>query len=128
LAASAGLTASGLTGWVLPTGDGGAAEGAQNQYASIKSSVGNSFEGLSGQFDGVQFFEYWSGTVFPKIASSAWSFFAGATVIPETQGSSFFAVALRPGDVVAAVPEPQTYALMLMGLGALLLAQRRRPR
>ena len=122
------MTASGLTGWVLPTGDGEAAAGAQNQYASIKSSVGNSFAGLSGQFDGVQFSEYWSGTAFPRIASSAWSFFAGAAVIPENQGSSFFAVALRPGDVVAAVPEPQTYALMLMGLGALLLAQRRRPR
>ncbi len=38
---------------------------------------------------------------------------------------SFFAVAVRPGDI-AAVPEPQTYALTLMGVGALLLAKRRR--
>ena len=35
LVASAGLSASGLTGWVLPTGDGGAAPGALNQYSSI---------------------------------------------------------------------------------------------
>ena len=54
LAASAGLAASGLTGWVLPTGDGDAAAGALNQYLSIWNSVGGSFAGLSGQFDGVQ--------------------------------------------------------------------------
>ncbi len=34
---------------------------------------------------------------------------------------------VRSGDVPA-IPEPQTYGLMLMGLGALALALRRRQR
>jgi hypothetical protein len=35
---------------------------------------------------------------------------------------------VNPGDPVAAVPEPETYALMLVGLGALALVRRRRNR
>ena len=38
-------------------------------------------------------------------------------------------MAVRPGDVtVADVPEPQTYALVLMGLSAMVLARRRQRR
>ena len=130
LAASAGLTASGLSGWVLPTGDGGAAAGAQNQYLSIWNSVGSSFAGLSGQFDGVQAGgHYWSGTAFAPVASGAWLFFAfDGFQAGSPQFGSLFAVAVLPGDVAAAIPEPQTYALMLMGLGAVLLARRKRTR
>ena len=72
---------------------------------------------------------YWSGTVSAPFPTGAWYFSAGAGLQGRVnQGVPFFAVAVRPGDVAAAVPEPQTYALMLMGVGALLLAQRRRPR
>jgi PEP-CTERM motif len=129
LAASAGLTASGLAGWVLPTGDGGAAAGALNQYKSIWTGVGSSFAGLSGQFDGVQTGNYWSGTVFAPNPSNAWSFntISGNQNL-DNQGFPLFAVAVRPGDVAAAIPEPQTYALMLMGVGVVLLAQRKRTR
>ena len=35
---------------------------------------------------------------------------------------------VRDGDVTAAVPEPETYALMLGGLAAMTLASRRRTR
>jgi hypothetical protein len=129
LAASAGLAASGLTGWVLPTGDRGAAAGALNQYLSIWNSVGSSFAGLSGQFDGVQAVDYWSGTVFAPNPSSAWRFRAVSGIqFVGPQTSPLFAVAVLPGDVAAAIPEPQTYALMLMGLGAVLLARRKRTR
>ena len=38
-----------------------------------------------------------------------------------------YAVAVHPGDV-AAIPEPQTYAMMLLGISALMVAVRRRPR
>lgn len=129
LAASAGLAASGLTGWVLPTGDGGATAGALNQYLSIWNSVGNSFAGLSGQFDGVQPGNYWSGTVFAPAPSFAWLFSAASgSQTVGFQDRPLFAVAVLPGDVAAAIPEPQTYALMLMGLGAVLLARRKRTR
>jgi hypothetical protein len=127
VAARAGLLASGLTGWVLPTGDGGAAAGAQNQYKSIWNSVGSSFAALSGQFDGVRVDNYWSGAVFAPDPTRAWGFFtpAGFQNV-EIQGTNYLAVAVRPGDVAAAVPEPQTYAMLLLGLGALTVAVRRR--
>ncbi len=133
-AASAGLAASGLTGWVLPTGDGQASAGAQNQYQSIWNSVGSSFAGLLGQFDGVHADLYWSGSVFAPNPSCVWGFRvdsgpnSGNQVSCLLQTISLFTVAVRPGDVAAAVPEPQTYALMLMGVGAVLLARRRRTR
>jgi hypothetical protein len=129
LAASAGFAASGLAGWVLPTGEGWAAAGALNQYASIWNSVGSTFAGLSDQFDGVQTGRYWSGTVWAQGPTNAWSFtsFNGGQGVG-SQTTPLFVVAVRPGDVAAAIPEPQTYALMLMGLGAVLLARRKRPR
>ncbi len=37
-------------------------------------------------------------------------------------------VAVRRGDVVAAVPEPQTLLLVLLALGAGVVARRTRPR
>jgi hypothetical protein len=129
LAASAGLTTSGLSGWVLPTGDGGAAAGAQNQYLSIWNSVGGSFAGLSGQFDGVQVGDYWSATVFAPNPSGAWfvhAAFGGQSV--GNQNSPLFAVAVRPGDVAAMVPEPEGYAMGLVGFGTLLAAARWRKR
>jgi hypothetical protein len=134
LAASAGLSTSGLTGWVLPTGDGGAAAGPQNQYSSIWNSVGSTFQGLSGQFGGVQsgnYGYYWSSTVFsPDPSLHAWGFRTdnGAQGGTAPQAYQLFAVAVRPGDVAAAVPEPQTYAMLLLGLGALMVVVRRRPR
>ncbi len=36
-------------------------------------------------------------------------------------------VAVRPGDVAASMPEPRTGALVMMALGAALVARRRRP-
>lgn len=44
----------------------------------------------------------------------------------QCERGSLYAMAVHPGDVGTAVPEPQTYAMWLMGLGGLLLARRRR--
>ena len=41
--------------------------------------------------------------------------------------SALYAVAVRPGDVAASVPEPQTLALVLLALGATVVARKRRP-
>ncbi len=35
-----------------------------------------------------------------------------------SESTQFFAVAVRPGDVVGPVPEPQSMALVLLALGA----------
>jgi PEP-CTERM motif len=74
---------------------------------------------------------YWSGTAFaPDPASNAWmfSFGSGGQDYGYGQSNLFYAWAVRPGDVagVAAVPEPETYAMMLAGLGLLGFVARRR--
>jgi hypothetical protein len=80
-------------------------------------------------FSNVVSFIYWSGTEYAPNQSEAWFFNV-------TQGAQanltkigwLFAVAVRPGDVTASVPEPQSLALVLLGLGAGMVARRRRPR
>ena len=127
LAASAGLSASGLTGWVLPTNDWFEAAGPLRQYRSIWNEVGSSFAGLSGQFEGVQSSRYWSVTEFAPNPTQVWWFRPGDGADGFTSKDNlFYAVAVRPGDVAAAVPEPQTYAMLLAGLGAMVVVVRRR--
>ena len=80
------------------------------------------------QGTGAKSYGYWSGTEYAP-DDEAWGFSTGA----EDQSlygksNALYAVAVRPGDVTAAVPEPQAYALMLVGVGVVLLALRRRPR
>jgi len=106
LAATAGFYATGLTGWVLPTGNGSVTAGAQNQYLSIFNQAASSFAGLSAQFDGVQSGDYWSGTEYAPNPDGAWVFrtFDGAQGLVG-KNDALYAVAVRPGDVAAAVPE-----------------------
>jgi len=78
-------------------------------------------------FTNVQPDGYWSGTEFTP-GFNAWVFlpvFRGEFV--DFQFSQLFAVAVRPGNVAASVPEPQTLALALLALGAMVVARRRRP-
>ena len=131
LAASAGLAASGLSGWVLPTGDGfAAAAGADNQYLSIWNSVGNSYAGLTNQFDGVQSALYMSSSELTQFPGPGfpWTFDASNNGYQDIDFSlgAWQALAVRPGDLAAAVPEPQTLALALLALGAAVIAGRRR--
>ena len=82
----------------------------------------------TGGFQNLQGFVYWSGTEYAPDQSNAWGFNTpGGSQFNLSKSSSSYALAVRPGDV-AAVPEPQTYALMLVGIGALTLALRRRER
>jgi MYXO-CTERM domain-containing protein len=79
-------------------------------------------------FSNVQSYYYWSGTEYAPDLSFAWVFSTnnGAQDFVDKRGAPY-AVAVRPGDVAAAVPEPQTLALALMALGAAAVARRRWP-
>ena len=126
LAETAGFAVTGLTGWRLPTGDGFQGAGAQNEYLSIYNDVGNTLANLASEFDGVPTASYWSGS--ESVANFAWFFFTGnGGQIFDFKSGPLFAVAVRSGDVVAAVPEPESLALVLVGLGAAGVARRRRP-
>ena len=82
-----------------------------------------------GDFLNMQSSIYWSGLEYAPNSSSAWYFGTGLGNQGDTgKSGSLYAQAVRPGDVVVAVPEPETYAMMLLGLSALVVAVRRRPR
>jgi hypothetical protein len=78
-------------------------------------------------FKNVQSHVYWSGTEYAPGSSLAWDFltYDGRQHVG-VKPNSVYALAVRPGGVTAAVPEPQTWALLLMGFTGLLLARRRR--
>ena len=79
-------------------------------------------------FTNVQSLVYWSGTEFAPIPVAAWGFFTDfGTQNPVDKFNALYAVAVRPGDVAAAVPESQTLALALLALGATMVVRRRRP-
>jgi hypothetical protein len=85
----------------------------------------------TGFFTNFESYFYWSGTEYAPNPGGAWAF---GTYIgyqynyDKSDGfnfNGFYAMAVRPGDV-AAVPEAQTYALMLAGLGLIGWRARRR--
>jgi len=83
-----------------------------------------------GDFLNMQSTIYWSGTDYAPIPGYAWLLLTvgGSQGNAAKVNGSLYAVAVRPGDV-AAIPEPQTYAMLLAGLGAVGVAvRRRRPR
>ena len=128
LAESAGDAQTDFTGWFLPTGNGGSVPGALNQYRSIWNDVGSSLAGLQARFDGVQSNIYWSGTAYAPNPDRAWFFRTTDGLQSDfIKNGALYAAAVRPGDVAARVPEPQTLALALLALGATVVARRRRP-
>jgi hypothetical protein len=99
-------------------------------YVNLAGMLGNDMTGtlaaVGGEsLTGIQH-SYWSGTEY-ALGSSAWNlFFVNGNQGGEFEVFLFSAWAVRSGDVRAAVPEPQTVALLLAGLGLLGWRTKRR--
>ena len=97
---------------------------------SVLNQVGDTAEQIANLalFSNVQSLSYWSGTEYAPDPSVAWVFttVGGGQTLVGGEVAAFYAVAVRPGDVTAAVPEPQTLALL--ALGATVVVRRRRSR
>jgi hypothetical protein len=79
-----------------------------------------------GPFTNFQSYYYWSGTAYAPDPSNAWNFLTDyGNQNDVAKAGIFYALAVSPGDV-GAVPEAQTYALMLAGLGLIGWRARRR--
>lgn len=79
-------------------------------------------------FINVQSTFYWSGTAYEPSPLNAWYFFTGfGEQFFGGKDNELYAVAVRPGDVAASVPEPHTLALSLLALCATVVVRRRRP-
>lgn len=144
---AASLSVGGVSGWRLPTvtpvngssfnfdySEDGSTDSGIN-IAGLNSELGHMYYanlgnsaagGLtnSGPFTNLQNFAYWSGTANPSYTDEALHFFtAFGDQGSSPQVSEYYGWAVHSGNV-AAIPEPQSAALLLTGLG--LLAYRRR--
>jgi hypothetical protein len=103
-------------------------EGGLAMVNNIEQSILSSTT-LDDYFTNMQASWYWSSTVYdPSLPpyNSAWVFdnFNGYQY-GSSQSNEFYAWAVRPGDV-APIPEPESYAMLLAGLGLLGFLARRR--
>jgi len=80
----------------------------------------------AGSFQNMQSSAYWLGTEYALGPLNAWYFGTnGGGQNANAKSLQFYALAVRPGDVSPA-PEPETYLMLLMGLGVVGAISRRR--
>ena len=137
------LNYGGYTDWRLPTALNQDGTGPCYGYSCNSSEMGHLFstdgELISGQsittsatlnsyFTNMQSGLYWSGTAYaPNPASFTWGFYTSFGYQDfNFQNYEYYAWAVRPGDVAAPIPEPETYAMLLAGLGLLGVVAKRK--
>jgi len=80
----------------------------------------------TGPFQNLQNSVYWSRSEYAPHPSNVWVFrMNDGAQYANLKGDHFYALAVHPGDV-AAVPEADTWAMLLAGLGLVGMAARRR--
>ena len=99
----------------------GANSGAYAGGANPNSTLDN-----VGPFINLQSYVYWSGLEYAPDTDLAWDFYTNyGSQFANYKSDDHYAWAVRPGDV-AAVPEADTWAMLLAGLGLVGVAARRR--
>lgn len=98
--------------------------GGLQQYFGVGGNGGAPGEVDVGFFKNIQSQGYWSGTTSGYYGNHAYVFYTdnGGQTVYDKQNYIFYAWAVRDGDVAsvaAPIPEPETYAMMLVGLGFL---------
>jgi hypothetical protein len=118
------LVVGNITDWRLPTSDVSC-----QPYNCVSSEMGHLFytelgnhsaiNVNPGSFTGLALGSYWSGNADTKRPGQAWVFtFFNGLQSSAPVFATYSGLAVRNGDVlVAAVPEPETYAMLLAGLG-----------
>lgn len=97
--------------------------GLGNPFLAVDPITNNvipsGLETQTGPFQNLQINLYWSSTEYvPDSSNYFFSFFNGQQGDYQGPYVNMFVMAVRDGDVaVAAVPEPETWALLLAGLG-----------
>ena len=80
-----------------------------------------------GSFQNMQNAYYWLATEYTPDPSHAWFLYTyNGRQYDAAKYEPLYAMAVRSGDVIAAVPEPETYAMLLAGLGLVAAIVRRR--
>lgn len=137
---AANYSFGGYSDWRLPTSD------TCNGYNCTGSEMGHlwyveqgngagsapnfgSFQNVQGNFSGSG---YWSGTVNPGNPTDALFFYENTGLQSSgDHANRFYSMAVRDGDIASipsAVPEPETYALMLAGLAVMRLLGKKKAR
>ena len=97
---------------------------------SVLNQAGDTAEQIANLalFSNVQTNFYWASTEYEPSLTDAWVFMPfGGGQTNAGKLSAVYAVAVRPGDVIASVPEPATLALVGAALLGVVTTHRRKP-